>query len=278
MGDIYGSHFEYAGVSSREYGLIIATVESDKMIQLSGEITGSTIYNRASNKQFLVGNDMSESPLSFEVEFVTDDNSIMLQQRRKAIEKWLFNRHNYRKLYFDIADDCYGEMSEFDGSTRKRLYLNCRFVNPSKLEYNGGIVGYRATLEADSGFFWQDPTTRFFRLGHVSVESQSDIVIDVDSDWDEYIYPKVSFTMGGDGGDLILINNSDDSTRFTKFSGVMGLATVTMRGEVNYVSGDYYNKFSVRNFPRLLDGNNNFTVHGNVSTITFEFQNRRNLS
>lgn len=277
MGELYGSHFEYAGISSRQYGLIFAKVESDRMTKLSGELKGTTIYNRSANKRFLINTDLSESPLSFEVEVVTDSGIPIEPYFRRQIERWLFNRHNYEKLYLDIADDFYSEMIELDGTTRKRLYLNCRLINPEKLEYNGGIVGYRATLEADSGWLWQDKTTRFFRLDHVSVESQSNIIVDVDSDFDDYIYPKVSFTMGGDGGDLYLINNSDDSTRFTKFTGLTGLATITMRGEVNYVSGQNYSKFSVRNFPRLLDGNNNFTVHGNVSTITFEFQNRRNM-
>lgn len=277
MADIYGSHFEYGGVLSRQYGLIIATVNAGRMSKLNGDISGSTVFSKIAQKRYLVGDDMSSSSLSFDVEIITDTGRCIEQRERRSIEKWLFNRCNYRKLYLDMSDDCFGDTVELVGGVRKRLYLNCRFVNPEKLEYNGGIVGYKATLEADSNMFWQDAIEKTFTVNNANASTTSIISIDVDSDIDDYIYPKVTFTLGSVGGNVIFINNTDDSTRFTKFVGLSANATITMKGELNYISGQNYEKFSTRNFIRLLDGTNNITVQGNVRTVKVEFQNRRNF-
>lgn len=277
MADIYGSHFEYGDISSRKYGLIIASVESNRMAKTSGDIEGITIFSKASEKRYLVGNDMSNSPLSFEIEIVSDSERTLDFQERRRIEKWLFNRRDYRKLYIDMADDPFCETYEMIDGVRKRCYLNCRLLNPEKLEYNGGIVGYKATLEADSGMLWQDPIQKSFLVKNGDEGLSTIITVDVDTDLDDYIYPKVKITMGSVGGEIIISNNSDDSSRLTKFVGLSAFSTITMKGDLNYVSGQYYEKFSQRNFVRLLDGVNKLTVMGDVDTIEIEFQNRRSL-
>ncbi|MBP5463032.1 MAG: hypothetical protein J6Y20_13060 [Lachnospiraceae bacterium] len=551
MADIYGSHFEYAGVSSRGYGLIIANVETERFRNTSGTITGVSLFHRGTKKRYLIDDDYSEFPVSYEVEIITDDDGCISAGDRRQIEKWLFNKPSYRKFYLDLDDDCDGETSEIIGGERKRLFMNCRFINPVKLEYNGGIVGYRATLEADSGLWWQDsitktisiggsgepsepvcsfvngataldpstqlyyrseyfsyakdaffqaieaahasgpvfygnddtserlPLTRYYidigygghrvlyaynddgtgnrldsNLPYVSFEyycadeiitdinsyivkystdqsfksfyafsddgsgggdgssrleeleeefnelvngnvdyseqplvSQNAMIaagysgfdgdaakaypikfeidsidclltpilrdgtvlsmvdlntyiegylfgsgspsmllesdssglgiiihakygestsywdnltqslseiedeyveiatsgstdiatINVDTDINDFTYPKVTFTMGSRGGDVIISNNSDDSTRLTKFVGLSPNTTIIMKGDINYISGQNYIKFTGRNFPRLVDGENIFTVSGDVSSITFEFNNRRAL-
>lgn len=177
----------------------------------------------------------------------------------------------------DIADDERGDTCEFIGGEWKRLYLNCRLVNPVKIEGNSGIIGYKATIEADSNMFWQDPVEHVVNISNGSADSSVNFTIPVDTDLDEYIYPMVVIQMGNTGGDVIIVNNSDDSSRQTKFVGIGALATIVMKGELNYVGGQYYEKFAGRNFIRLLDGDNTFTVIGDVQTIKFEFSARRAL-
>lgn len=277
MADIYGSHFEYAGVSSRLYGLIIANVQTNRFTQMSGSIEGHTVFNRVSKKRHLIDDDYTNFPVSYEVDIVSDNERGIELNMRREIEKWLFNKHDYRKFYLDITDDCFGETYEIIDGLQKQLYMNCRFVNPERLEYNGGIIGYRVTLEADSGLWWQDAVTKTFAVNNATSSSTSTITVGVDTDLDDYTYPKVVITMGGSGGDVIIANTTDDSTRLTKFTGLSANAVVTLKGELNYVSGQNYTKFSARNFPRLLDGDNAFTIQGNVSSIAFEFNNRRML-
>ena len=275
MADIYGSHFEYAAKSSREHGLVIANVEAGRMDKLAGDIEGVTIFNKSAKKRYLLDDDATNSPLTFDVEILAVDQRPIDFHERRKIEKWLFNKHDYRKLYLDMADDPFCETYEIIDGVRKRNYLNCRFINPEKLVFNDGVVGYKATLEADSSMFWQDAITKTFTIQNDDPTMSTSIVVKVDTDLDDYIYPKVSFTLGSYGGDVIITNHSDDSTRLTKFVGLSPFATVTMRGEFNYISGQYYEKFYKSNFIRLLDGANNISVTGDVQTITIEFQNRR---
>lgn len=275
MADIYGSHFEYGGVSSRQYDLVIASLNTSRWIRLGGESKGITVYSKSANKHYLIDDDHSESPVAFDIEIMTESGRSLEVAERRQIEKWLFNHHNYRKLYFDTADDLHGETYEFVNGVVCRNYLNCRFVNPEKLEGNGGVIGYKVRLEADSNMFWQDAITKEFSVNNGAADVSTTVVVDVDSDFQEYIYPKVTITMGGAGGDITIVNNSDDSTRQTKFIAMSPYASVVMKGELNYVSGEYYEKFSGRNFIRLLDGANRFMVLGDIDTIKFEYSARR---
>lgn len=277
MADIYGAHFTYGGTASRKYGLIIASVESERMLKSSGEIRGNVFYGRATQSNKLISDDYSDSPLSFDIEFVTETDRGISQQDRREIERWLFNRREYKKLYIDQVDDPFCDMTELVDGVQKRLYFNCRFINPTKLEYFNGVVGYRATMECDSGFLWQDSVESTFDLEAAAGDTVSTFTVVVDTDVDEYTLPKVSFTMGDVGGDVTIINNTDDSTRFTKFIDIPANTTIVMDSRINYVSGSYYEYLAYQNFVRLLDGENGFTVVGNVDTITFEFQNRRML-
>lgn len=275
MADIYGSHFEYASKSSREYGLIIANIETNRLTQTCGEITGVTIFNKVSKRNYLIDDDFSDFPLSFDIEIIQENQTPISYSDRRKIAKWLFNKHSYRKLYIDMADDFSNESYEVVDWEVKRNYLNCRFINPEKIENDSGVIGYKATIECDSGMFWQDATIKEFSLDNDGSESSSIVTVNVDSDIDDYIYPIVTITLGNSGGNITIANNSDNDSRLTQFVNMSPLSTIIMKGEINYISGNYYEKFQNRNFIRLLDGDNNISILGDVATIKFEFQNRR---
>lgn len=272
--DLYG-HFNYAGRSSRNLGLIIANVETDRFTSLSGTIESTTVFDKANKRNYIVGTNYSESPLSFEIDIVTDDNRPLWPYERRRIEKWLFLQRDYCKLYSDLFEDFDNETFDVVDGGKKQLYLNCRFANPEKLEYNGGIIGYRCTLESDSGFLWQEPITKVFNLPNISPDDSTIIELNIDTDINDYTYPKVTFDIGESGGDIVVFNDSDDPSRQTKFIDVLPNDFLTMKGEINQITGIGYDKFSGQNFIRLLDGVNRICVTGDVSQITFEWQNRR---
>lgn len=411
MVDIYGSHFEYGGTSSETHGIILANAETDRFTQVAGTISGVTIFNKRDKVNYLIDDDYTGSPLSFDVDIITDDDRILSSGERRTIERWLFNRHNYKKLYVNGSADCEnitaltlepyrvrvtgavpgisykgvstesstpsinlkvyftlasgqsisnytflvdgesdtpvssspdyyvrkyqiysnaydvthvitvsdgtntmevrcsvltyaydvlasdtsshelretasdlyraflsnGGTTEYVGSMRLRLYLNCRFINPHYLEYNGGIVGYRATVETDCGYWWQDEVTTTYTLNHTAGSDRTNIIVDVDTDIDDYTYPQVMVTMNSNGGGFSLSNQSDSAARATTFTGIAAGATVTINGSYNYVSGQYYEKFLNQNFPRLLPGANTLSIIGNVASVKISFSNRRNL-
>lgn len=277
MADMYGSHFEFSGISSRRWGLIIVNIDTKRMIQLGGDKKGVTIFSKSANKRYLIDDDYSSSPITFDVEIMTDSERCLELVERRQIEKWLFNHRDYRKLYMDSADDEYGETYEYIDGVRKRNYLNCRLINPQRIEGNGGIVGYQATLEADSNMFWQDPIVSKYAVNNGSNDASSSIIVKVDTDLDEFIYPRVTIQTGNVGGNIVIFNSYDDSSRMTRFIDMPPLSSVTMKGEINYVSGQYYLKFADRNFIRLLDGENTLTILGDVETIEFEYSARRSM-
>lgn len=272
--DLSGSYFEYNGTTSRKYGLIFAHVNTEEFEQLNGEIESVVIFNKKGKRNYFIGESFEDSPIKFEAEIITDNDSVIDRFMRREIEKWLFHQHTYCKLYTDMDCDTYGEAYELVNGIQKRLYLNCRFVNPEKIESGSGLVGYRFTVECDSCMAWQDPVTYTYNLSG----SSSTIIVNVDSDLKDYIYPKVTIQTGSSGGDIQIINFTDDNTRATSFVSLSPNITLTMRGDgINYISGDYYQRFSNKNFIRFLDGENTLNITGDVKSLVFEFQNRRYL-
>ena len=316
--NIYGCHFEYANssgtlVSSRTYGLIFASVDTGRLMQTEGQINGVTLFSKPAKKRYLIDDDYSESPLTFDVEIITDDNSILSVADRKNIERWLFNRHEYRKLYIDPLDDCDGDMSEqvnVASAVRnasetyptvtpvyetKRLYLNCRFVNPERIETIGGTVGYKATLEADSNMWWQDPVTitvDVTRTGDQRYTSRF-FRVPMNTDADIYCYPRVEFTVGsGAAARSTTIYNYTDNVAMGQYNKralifynlpasqpsdqSLDPSPVITDGNTNYVSGDYYNYLTRYDFVRLApSGSNEILVHGDILSVSVTYQNRR---
>lgn len=273
--DIYGSHFEYGGISSKDYDLIIANINTERFRQLSGTIEENVIFSKSGKRKFWVSDDYTTSSVEFPVEIISEKEYAIRGDIRRIIEKWLFNRHSYCALFFDPADDPEGTTYEEVDGEIKRMFLNCRFINPEKIENENGVIGYKATLSADSPFLWQDSIKKTFELNNSSENTTSNIDVVIDTDIGGFTYPIVKISMGTSAGDISIINHTDSDSRITKFVELPTSAIVTMNGEINYISGQYYEKFYKQNFIRLLDGVNKLSITGNVKSIEFEWKNRR---
>jgi hypothetical protein len=275
--ELSGNHFEYGGKSSRDFGLVFGHVETTRVAELSGELDISTNFNRRTNSNQLIKYNYESSPLSLEVELVSDDCEPIPLDTQNEIIKWMFNRKTYRKLYIDTDDadrSCYDII---DGTTY-RHYLNCIFINPIKIEDGSGqVLGYRATIKCDSHLAWQDPVVVEIATPTASLETSCNAEITIDTDTDEYIYPIVTINVGSTGGVIKLVNYSDDENRVTGFINATPLSSIVMKGDLNYVSGQNYERFSNRNFIRLINGVNSIYVFGDVTSIKFEYQSRRYL-
>lgn len=371
--DLCESYFSYAGVSSEKYDLIFANVDTSEEFSLYGELDLFNIYNKKNSINYFTGFDTEDSALSFDAEVVTCDGSPIDKKALKEVEKWLFCRNDYAKLYcinkvserFDVSGrvlrsntgaeagiaivgkaivgtsskyitygyvkDIYVKNGRIDGDVivrnnifmradslnnlargyyyyddpTKRLmfmgedvptgytvtlsystyqdgydpdspantYINCMFINPKKIESPAGIVGFQFTVVCDSLMAWQDETIQTRTLS----SSTPNFDIYVDSDFMDYIYPEVTITMGSRGGDITLVNNSDNSSRYTKFVGIPANSRFVMNGNTNVITNNMYGRFSEKNFIRLVDGTNTFTHIGDIASISFSFNNRKFL-
>ena len=282
MADIYGSHFEFSGISSRAYNLIIANITTDRFTSLSGKPKSNTMYYRKSKEKIILNDSYEDSHLEFDIEIINENNDIIEYTQRRQIEKWLFNKHNYRKLYLDKKDDYNGETYEIVNGEEKRLYINCRFVDCQKLEFNGGIIGYKAIVETDSPFLWQEPITIDFTIPEEQCDELKEFVVNVDTDLDDYIYPKLIIGGGKTGGNIEVFNSSDlNDVNHMSYKGIVfknlpANFTLFMDGDTNFVN-NYYENFHSRSFLRLVPGENLIYVIGDISYIQFMWQNRRML-
>lgn len=313
MPDIYGCFFKYAGKSSvlskttAKRGLVFANVETDRQALLYGTKTGVYTINKKENRRYIANDDISDSMLSFDIDIVTEDGSALTADERREIQPWLFGSKKYNKLYIDdiscsgeypdgmyintATESMWGSLSvmtyeeaedytwENIDNSRKRLYLNCRFLNPEVIESGEGIVGYKATLEADSNMLWEDPTSVSSSYGGTLTDTTSYTAsIAACSNGGDYIYPEVTITAGSSGAKQIKISNySDNSSRYTTFTDVPANAKIVMKGGVNYITPAYYSKWQGGNFVRLVDGDNDIHINGAVASVSFKFQNRRFL-
>lgn len=278
-------HFEYGDFISREYGLIFAHADTSSFLSIAGDVASTYVFNKKNNTRYIIGNDYTESPLSFEIDIVTDDGMALTKENRRAVEKILFDKPYFQRLYVDLADDCMGETYEFVNGEMKRFYLNCRMMNPVKIEDGGGrVVGYKCTVECDCGYLLQDEINMEYVLdpdvGNAAVD------VEVRTDTNGYVYPLVRVECGElEGGtdaepklSFEIINRLDDPERTTVFYNLGSRAVVLMNSDTNYINGDYYEHFGGRRqFPRLLDGVNRIVVNGSVSKLQLIWTNRRFL-
>lgn len=254
-----------------------------------------TIYNRANSYNYLIEQDYSDGVLEIDVDIVTADGTPLTSQQQSEIKRWLFAQTDYRKLYgYEMDVSSTGD--EMTYVTKLKLvdgkpvieyykntytgelvitdaYLNCVFVKPEKIEGNGGIIGYKTTIVCDSPAAWQNETISSNTLG-LEAGGSTTLSIDVTNELPTYIYPEVHIIVGNEGGDITIVNNSDDATRLTTFKNLEASLDIQMDSSLNFISGDSYSKMTDKNFIRLVNGRNNFTLLGNIDLIEFTYNNR----
>lgn len=267
MAEMYCANFLYNGTESSTYNLVFANIDTSRYTQLYGAFSSNYVFNRKSKSQLIVNDVYTDSPVTFDVEIVTEDGSTISSGNMRTIERWLFGTYSYKRLY--IHDP---SMEETIDGVVKKLYLNCRFINPEKLEYNGGVVGFKCTLECDSNMFWQEAINKSFTVGTQHIKT-----ITVDSDIEGYTYPQVEINIDEDlqtTGSVSISNLTDDPNRVTEFYGVDPGDTIQMFSDINYTS--HYGKMTSKNFIRLVNGENQIQISGlDAKSISFTYQNRR---
>lgn len=256
--NLLGCYFTYNGKSSDNYDLIFANVSSNTDTALSGGYELKTIYNKSNSYNYIIEHNYSDSVLELDVDIVTADASPLTETQQKEVRKWLFVQPSYRKLYSQESSD---------------IYLNCIFTNPEKIEGSGGIIGYKTTIVCDSPTAWQDEIV-YSNVLNLEKDEFTNITVSVNNELLSYIYPKVHIVIGDSGGNITIVNNSDDATRLTTFEYLAPDTDIQMDSSLNFVSGDNYAKMTDKNFIRLVDGDNIFTVTGNVDIIELTYNNR----
>ena len=195
--NLSGNYFVYDGISSRAYNLRFLHIETKPYTQTSGEISYKTDFYKNRKKNVIAGVSWENSPLSVEVEIISD-REIDFNNKRK-IEKWLFNSSNYKRLYVDKDQDT--EMERYNGKIHQQ-YLECTFINPIAIVYGNKVYGWKATLTASSPMALQDEIE--FEITNFS----ENFTLNADTDIDDYIYPDMEIQTSGNCTEIKIINNT----------------------------------------------------------------------
>lgn len=135
-------YFEYAGISSQPYGLIMCYVEnSNENFDSGGKFELKTDTLPRSHETFLYGKDYSAEPLSFDIEIVCIDDYIPLEQMTE-IKNWLFGQDGWKTLR--VLDE------------RQNYNLKCIFEPKEDIVDGIGYRGVRCTIHNISPFWYGD--------------------------------------------------------------------------------------------------------------------------
>lgn len=135
-------YFEYAGISSQSYGLAMCYVEnSNDNFDSGGKFELKTDTLPRSHETFLYGKDYSANPILFDVEIVSIDDYIPLEQMTE-IKNWLFEQDGWKTLR--VLDE------------RQNYNLKCIFEPGDDIVDGLGYRGVRCTLHNVSPFWYGD--------------------------------------------------------------------------------------------------------------------------
>lgn len=134
--------FEYAGVNSSIYNLVLCEINKDYKSLITGaeyEPTVDSLPRSAS--QLLLGIDYSDKPLEIDLEIINPDENIPYTQVEE-IKDWLFGQDGWKK--FVLINE------------RQDYYLRALLIPDEDIMDVNGYRGFRCKLRNDSGFWYKD--------------------------------------------------------------------------------------------------------------------------
>lgn len=201
-----GCYFEYAGISSKEFGLILAFVDSKEDTLISGgEFELITDYTPYSSEALLYGKKF-EQPLEFEVDIVIDEDTELTHQDLLKIKDWLFGQDGWKTF-------------RYDGEGYEGYYLKCLFIPKETILGGENFIGLRCTLSNVSPYWYEDTTTiQNSDLEFISSADGAILTAQLptdSSDFIESIFPNITLRKTSPLWDDFIIGTIDKDTTLT---------------------------------------------------------------
>lgn len=243
------TYFRYDGRWSGTYGLQIVDFDDSAVRETDAFSPTLSLQKVPGSLRFFHGGVEYDSAPACEFSVLSEQE--LTGDIRSVILSWLIGRKQFKPMRFE------------DGDNDEFTYY-CVFTSAKTIWINGRCHGFRLTAQFDSPFARGTATTAIVTAGThtIQMRNKSDII-------DGYTYPIVTFT----GGDIDIVNTTDDSQRHFTFEGIGAAETITVDNEIRHISsslgGVKLGNFTSKNWLRLRPGINNLTVTsaGNV-TIT----------
>lgn len=244
--------FTFDGINSLSaYGLVIADFDDEHVTETEAFSPALSTLKVPSQLRFFHAGVQYDTLPTFEFSVLNINKEIIDPATRSHILSWLVGRNSFKPLKFgqdDLANYTY----------------YCVFTNASIIYVNGNCYGFRLTATFDSQFARCAPTfshnndssiiydyqNPYTGTGTIYIDNESDIL-------DDYVYPKITFK-----GNVKIKNNSDPqgAARYFEFSNVGNSTTVTVNNETKIITGINLDKFTSKNWLRLIKGRNELSV------------------
>lgn len=135
-----GCYFKFAGKSSEIYNLMLFYKDNaNDNFKSGGEFELRTDSVVGAYDQLLYGKNYSDAPLEFEVEIVTPEGNIPMEQMI-GIKNWLYGQDGWRDL--TITDDT------------QKYHLKCVLIPIEDITDKNGYRGVRCTIHNASPFWY----------------------------------------------------------------------------------------------------------------------------
>ena len=254
----YGSSFIFDGKSSELYDLRLFTFEvsdpSESVAGGSSSVKEEWLYRR--EVPYYYGR-FYESSLEFD--FTVGSFSPIDGSSRHAIESWLIGRATYLPLRIvqdDIADTIFNVI-----------------LSQSTNHYVGNLA-YALTLHAKCdrpwGVYYPPTFGKTYSGGYVNGDTFNYFN---GSAFSGYNKPTLAFTTNVTSGSVVSIINHSDNEREFKFTDLYPNETITVdndRGIITSSTGLFRMSNFNKNFFRTVQGRNNLTVSGNITSFTID--------
>ena len=258
--DFLDNTFIYNDRNSEEYGLYFLQKDVDDNKMVGGVKTYTTQYLKKGHRKTITNSKYTEdSCLSFDAEIFS--YSVIDDELYEEICMWLFEDSNYRKLIINS--------DKYDG-----IYFNCT-LNSAEVIKGGiddkyGVVGFKFTINCDAPWGWEHQERTFTTTGLSAITTHGVVK--------GYINPKLTIKTGSNGGDIKIVNITDNN-RSTTFEALSPSSTITMISETANVvyskPENIWEKFKSKKFFRLCTGVNQFSITGDVAQLKIEYEGAR---
>lgn len=249
----WGSSFIFDDVQSEVYDLRLFDFEPSNPSSI-GEGGDALI-----NEQWLYRREVPyfygryyESPLEFD--FTVGSFSPIDGATRHAISAWLLGRSNYLPLRI-VQDDIVDITFNVIFTISPRLYVG-------NLNY---ALSLHARCDRPWGLYYPPTFVRTYTINPVSDTANYYNM----STYGGYNKPITTFTMNSAGGTCTIVNQTDNNRTFT-FTGLSPYETMTVDNDkgtiVSSASALRMTNFN-KNFFRLIQGSNDLTISGNISSL-----------
>ena len=255
----FGKSFIYNLIPSDTFGLFISELDSGAINRQMGsmpvEIYEQKIFRKPS-PYFFGSSPSAKLKFDFSAHAERDIDADEFQ----IIQKWLFGSKTYKKFQI-VQEDI------------ESCYWLAILNNPQITRVGNLIHGFSATIECNSPYAFKFPKTTTYNYTSPDVDSV-EVFYNSSDDADSYLYPSLVLTINTFGGDVSIVNESDNDREFL-FTGLSAHEVITMDNGLQTISsstglkrlGNFNKKFL-----RLVPGVNNLHITGNIETVAMTTQ------